>query len=337
MKRAGVRDVVVDNLGERHADGREEDSLGRLAKPEVLARRRANDDRRIDRIAARRDCRDVHDWKIIDRRVIARVVSKRALGLRLAPHAIALNDDLRIGRDLQVDGLALDHINRLISQPASNHVLVDVLGQRHRTRVRRNRIGSERKRDFHAPLAFAMIGSGVLVHLPMQTELILAVLLEPIHADVAAASNGILRDHVGERHVRPTIVRPLELDRQEVEIRLGPDDLLAGTRTHDLGTRIRNAFEAAERLHLVLESLWRLEVEQLGDLVANRIELVAAERQQHPTLRAELVDQKWDFRSLDVAAQQGRTATLERAVGDLRDLEIRVDLLGDLDELALTT
>ena len=44
MKRAGVRDVVVDNLGERHADGREEDSLGRLAKPEVLARRRANDD-----------------------------------------------------------------------------------------------------------------------------------------------------------------------------------------------------------------------------------------------------------------------------------------------------
>ena len=182
-----------------------------------------------------------------------------------------------------------------------------------------------------------MIGSGVLVHLPMQTELILAVLLEPIHANVAAASDGILRDHVGKRQVGATIVRPLELDRQEVEIRLGPDDLLAGTRAHDLGTRIRHAFEATKRLHLVLESLRRLEVEQLGNLVTNRIELVSAERQQHASLRAELVDQERDFRTLDVAAQQGRTATLERAVGDLRDLEIRIELLGNLDELALTT
>ena len=115
MKRAGVRDVVVDNLGERHADGREEDSLGRLAKPEVLARRRANDDRWIDRIAARRDRRDVHDWKIIDGRVVARVITKGTFGLRLASHAIALNDDLRIGRDLQVDGLALDQLDWLIS------------------------------------------------------------------------------------------------------------------------------------------------------------------------------------------------------------------------------
>ena len=182
-----------------------------------------------------------------------------------------------------------------------------------------------------------MIGSAVLVHLPMQTELILAVLLEPIHADVSAARDGIFRDHIGERHVGTTVVRPLELDRQEVEIRLGPDDLLAGTRAHDLGTCIRNALEAAERLHLVLESLWRLQFEQLGNLVTDRIELVSAERQQHASLRTELVDQERDFRTLDVAAQQGRTATLERAVGDLRDLEIRIELLGNLDELALAT
>ena len=99
----------------------------------------------------------------------------------------------------------------------------------------------------------------------------------------------------------------------------------------------KSTFSPAERLHLVLESLWRLEFKQFGNLVTNRIELVSAERQQHASLRPELVDQKWDFRTLDVAAQQCRTATFERAIGDLRDLEIGIELLGDLDELALTT
>ena len=90
-----------------------------------------------------------------------------------------------------------------------------------------------------------MIGGCVLVHLPVQAELVLAVLLQAVHANVAPAGDGILGDDVRHRHVRAAVIGPLELNRQQVEVGLGPDDLLAGTGTHDLGARVGDALEAA--------------------------------------------------------------------------------------------
>ena len=60
-----------------------------------------------------------------------------------------------------------------------------------------------------------------------------------------------------------------------------------------------------------------------------------AERQAHAALGAELVDQHRHRRALDVAEQQRRPARLHGAVGDLGDLEVRVDLGRDLGQLAL--
>ena len=51
--------------------------------------------------------------------------------------------------------------------------------------------------------------------------------------------------------------------------------------------------------------------------------------------RAELVDEQRQRRAADVAEQQRRAAGLDDAIGDLADLEVRVDLGGDLGQLPL--
>ena len=90
-----------------------------------------------------------------------------------------------------------------------------------------------------------------------------------------------------------------------------------------------------ERAHLVDEPLRRLQLEDLAELVGEVVELLDAERQAHPPLGAELVDQERVRGSLRVLEQERRPAGLDDAVGDLGDLEVGVDLGGDADELAL--
>ena len=79
VERAGDRQVVVDDLGHARPDGRQEDALGRLAEPRVLLRRLADDDRRVDRVAAHRHRRDVEDRERLGRRCSSRC------GRRTAP------------------------------------------------------------------------------------------------------------------------------------------------------------------------------------------------------------------------------------------------------------
>ena len=68
-----------------------------------------------------------------------------------------------------------------------------------------------------------------------------------------------------------------------------------------------------------------------GDVV----EPLDAEGEAHPPLGAELVDQQRMLGALRVLEQERRPAGLDRAVDDLRDLEVGIDLGGDADELAL--
>ena len=79
----------------------------------------------------------------------------------------------------------------------------------------------------------------------------------------------------------------------------------------------------------------RLHLEHRRDLLAELVEPLDAEGQAHAPLAAELVDQQRQRRAAHVAEQQRGPAGLDHAVGDLADLEIRVDLRRDLDQLPL--
>ena len=68
-----------------------------------------------------------------------------------------------------------------------------------------------------------------------------------------------------------------------------------------------------------------------GDVV----EPLDAEREAHPPLGAELVDQERQARALRALEQERRAAGLHRPVDDLGDLEVGVDLGRDANELTL--
>ena len=96
VERARDRQVVVDDLGHGHPDRRQEDPLGRLAEPRVLLRRLADDDRRVDRVAAHRHRGDVEDGERLGRRVVAGVVAERPLVGEVALLDVALEHDLGV-------------------------------------------------------------------------------------------------------------------------------------------------------------------------------------------------------------------------------------------------
>ena len=160
--------------------------------------------------------------------------------------------------------------------------------------------------------------------------------LHPVHADVAPAGAGVLRDHRRERDEGRRVAGPTGLDGERVEIDLvaGEDDLLRRAAADPLRLRVGDRLQLLEPANLLRDPLRRLHLEDVADPLARVVERVDPEREAHPTLGTELVDQQRVAR-LRVLEEQRRPAGLDHAVGDLGDLEARVDLGGDANELAL--
>ena len=98
-----------------------------------------------------------------------------------------------------------------------------------------------------------------------------------------------------------------------------------------LGHRVRDRLELAERRAPCRRGLRRLHLEHALELGGDVVEALDAEREAHAPLGPELVDQERMLGALDVLEQQRRPAGLDDPVGDLGDLEVRVDLGGDAD------
>src|SRR5262249_2027548 len=76
------------------------------------------------------------------------------------------------------------------------------------------------------------------------------------------------------------------------------------------------------------EPLWRLHLEHVAHPSRDVVEPPDPERQAHPPLRAELVDQERMRGALRPLEQQSGPAGLDGAVDDLGELEVWVDLGG---------
>ena len=238
VERACDRKVVVDDLRHGHPDRRQEDPFGRLAEPRILLRRFADDDRRIDRVPAHGHRGQPEDRKRLGRRVVAGVVSEGPFLGDLVLVDVALEDDLRVRRDLEVDRLRPDELNRLAAQEPGEHELVDVLRQRRARGVRGDGVEPEGDCDFDLAVGGEIVRAAVLVDLPVHRGRARAELLHAVHADVAGARPWILGDHRRERDERRRIVGPALLDREQVERRAIAleHDLLALRASHGLGT-----------------------------------------------------------------------------------------------------
>ena len=338
VERARDRQVVVDDLGNGHLDRGQEDALGRLAEPGVLLRRLADDDRRVDRVASHRDRRHVEDREALGRRVEAGVVAERPFVRELALVDVSLEHDLRVGRHLEVDGHALDELDRLAAQEARDHQLVDVLRQRRARRVRGDRVETERDRDLHPPLGEQVVGAAVLVDLPVHRGRARAEHLHPVHADVPAAGARVAGDHGRQRDERPGVAGPAPTAPAGApRSTSSPRSTISwrGAAPDDLRPRVGDRLQRLQPAHLRGEALGRLHLEHVGELRGDVVEPLDAEREAHPPLGAELVDQQRVLGALRMLEEQRRPAGLDGAVDDLRHLEVRIDLRRDANELAL--
>ena len=273
----------------------------------------------------------------LGRRVVAGVVAERPLHPDLALLDRPLEHDLGVRRHLEVDRLRLDDLDRLAAEEAGEHQLVDVLRQRRARGVGRHRVEPERDGDRDLAVGGEVVGAPVLVDLPVHVGGARVDLLHPVHADVAAARVRVLRDHGRQRDERSRVAGPAALDRQQVEVDLvaGQDDLLAGAARDGLRQRVGDRLQLLQAAHLVDEALRRLHLEHVLEPRRDVVEPLDAEREAHPPLGAELVDQQRQPRALRALEQQRGAARLHGPVDDLGDLEVGVDLGRDANELTL--
>src|SRR3954469_24784814 len=277
---AGDRQVVVDDLGQGRAHGGQEDPLRRLAEPGVLLRRLAHHDGGVDRVAPHRHGSDVEDRERLGGGVVAGVVAERPLLADLVLLDVALEHDLGAGGHLDADADALDELDRVATQEARHHQLVDVLREGRARRVRRDRIEAKRYGDLDTAVGREVVGASVLVDLPVHEGRVPVDELHPVHADVAAAGLRIVGDHGRECDERRRVARPAALDREEPEIDVvaAQHDLLARALADRLGAGVGDRLELSQPPHLLEQPFGRLHLEDVGDPLRHVVKALDPER-----------------------------------------------------------
>ena len=101
-------EVNVDQLGNLHLHGGQEDALDGLAHPGVFHGRLADDGGGVDGVLAMGDAGQMEDRVLVGHGVEAGVVAEGAFGAQFAQFDIAFEDDLGVGGDFEIDGFAFD-------------------------------------------------------------------------------------------------------------------------------------------------------------------------------------------------------------------------------------
>jgi len=176
-----------------------------------------------------------------------------------------------------------------------------------------------------------MLGAA-LVGLPVHAERAVVEHLQPVHADVAPARAGVAREHARQRDVAAAVLGPALEGRQARERRaIRLDHLLTRPVADAPGARLHEIDERAELPQPLGERAGQRQVEELGDALAQLVQLADAERQGHPVRRPERVDEHRHVEALDALEEERhvlRGRALRDAVGDLGDLEVARDRHG---------
>ncbi len=106
----------VDDFGDGHLHGGEEDALDGLAHPCVFHGRLADDGGGVDGVFAVGDAGEVEDRVIVGEGVEAGVVAEGAFAAQFAQFDVAFEDDFGVGGDFKIDGFAFDDFDRLAAQ-----------------------------------------------------------------------------------------------------------------------------------------------------------------------------------------------------------------------------
>ena len=125
------RQREVHDLGEVHLEDGQEEFHGRAADVEVFHRRDADDGGGIDGVLPVRDGGDVEDGIRLGQGVVAGVVAERAfVAQRFGGVNVAFDDEVGVGGDFEVVGLALDEFDGFFAEVTGEEEFVEAVGQR---------------------------------------------------------------------------------------------------------------------------------------------------------------------------------------------------------------
>ena len=129
----------------------------------------------------------------------------------------ALDHDVGVGRNLEVVGFALHHLDRLAAEIAGEQEFIQPVRQRRGGAKRKHRVAAEEDGHRHPLAGFvvaASVARGDFLQLPMHAGGRVVVNLHAIHAEVAVAGVGVARDDAGQRDEASAVERPALEDRQ---------------------------------------------------------------------------------------------------------------------------
>jgi hypothetical protein len=146
-----------------------------------------------------RDGGDVEDGIRLGQGVIAGVVAERAfVAQRLGRVNVALDDEVGVGRDFEVVGLAFDEFDAFLTEITGEEKFVEAIGQRRGGGEGEHRIAAQENGDGHARAGFiiaAAVARADFLELPVHAGGVVVVNLDAIHADVAFTGVGVARHH----------------------------------------------------------------------------------------------------------------------------------------------
>jgi hypothetical protein len=319
--------VHVHHLGQSEAEEGQEQAFCGLAQMRVLHGSLPHDGGGIDGVPPVGDGGHVEHRIVVCQRVVAGVVTERSFPSPLFQVKVALEDDLGMSRNLEVDRLGLDHLHRPTPQEPGEGHLVDHGGERGGGGVGESGIGPDGDCRLHAAARLPVVLGGVFVDMPMHAGGVAVEHLQTVHAHVPAAGLGMAGEDQGQGDVAAGVERPTLQDGQRPQIDLGPgvDHLLAGASAHSAWLQGRQVLKPEQSLDLVHSPLRQLHGHQLlhptGQLrVGLRPQGLAL-----PLGGAELIDEDGDGVADRPGEEQSRPARFYHPVGYLADLEHRVD------------
>ncbi len=275
----------------------------------------------------------MEDRVVVGERVEAGVIAEGAFVAQFAGFDVAFEDEFGVGRDFDIDGLALHHLDRALAEEAGDHHLVEVGRQGQDGGVHGRRVGADGDRHFHAGAslasAAAVVFRALFVGLPVHAAGAFVEDLHTVHAAVALAGVGVFGEDHGERDEAPAIVRPAlqdgEIEEREAVL---ADDLLARPFGDDPGKESAHLGEFGQHLELADDAFGHAHFEEFGDAGGDLIDGRDFERDLHLAHRREPVDQHGKGGAFGPFEEQRGAALFDGAVGELGDFEPGVDFDG---------
>ena len=145
-------------------------------------------------------------------------VAKRAfVAERLARVNVAFDDEVGVGGDFEIVGLALDEFDGFLAEITGEEKFVEAVGQRRGCGEREHGIAAEKNGDGHARAGFvvaAAVARADFLELPVHAGGAVIVNLDAIHADVALAGVGVFGDDAREGDEAAAVQGPALLNRK---------------------------------------------------------------------------------------------------------------------------